>query len=80
MAAFAARTAAWRCGRTPRPTRAPTSPAVQLAAGAVGLTVATVAEAEVFADAGLHDLFIAYPLWVDAARAPGCGRSPSGSR
>ncbi len=40
----------------------------QLAAGAVGLTVATVAEAEVFADAGCADLFIAYPLWVDRAR------------
>jgi D-serine deaminase-like pyridoxal phosphate-dependent protein len=39
----------------------------QLAAGAVGLTVATVAEAEVFA-AICPDLFIAYPLWVDAAR------------
>lgn len=35
----------------------------QLAAGAVGLTVATIGEAEVFADAGCTDLFIAYPLW-----------------
>jgi D-serine deaminase-like pyridoxal phosphate-dependent protein len=34
----------------------------QLAAGAAGLTVATVGEAEVFADAGIDDLFIAYPL------------------
>jgi D-serine deaminase-like pyridoxal phosphate-dependent protein len=41
----------------------------QLAAGAVGLTVATLGEAEVFADAGCEDLFIAYPLWVDTARA-----------
>jgi D-serine deaminase-like pyridoxal phosphate-dependent protein len=40
---------------------------MQLAAGAVGLTVATVAEAEVLA-AGCDDLFVAYPLWVDAAR------------
>jgi len=39
----------------------------QLAAGAVGLTVATVAEAEVFAEI-CDDLFIAYPLWADAAR------------
>ena len=38
----------------------------QLAAGAVGLTVATIGEAEVFAAAGAADLFIAYPLWVDA--------------
>jgi D-serine deaminase-like pyridoxal phosphate-dependent protein len=40
----------------------------QLAAGAVGLTVATVAEAEVFVGAGCADVFVAYPLWVDAAR------------
>lgn len=40
----------------------------QLDAGARGLTVATVSEAEVFADAGADDLFVAYPLWVDAAR------------
>jgi D-serine deaminase-like pyridoxal phosphate-dependent protein len=39
----------------------------QLAAGAVGLTVATLAEAEVFA-AICADLFIAYPLWADAQR------------
>ncbi len=37
----------------------------QLAAGAVGLTVATVSEAEVFAGHGFDDLFVAYPLWVD---------------
>jgi len=34
----------------------------QLAAGASGLTVGTIGEAEIFADAGLDDLFIAYPL------------------
>ena len=39
---------------------------MQLAAGVHGLTVATVGEAEVFAAAGLDDLFIAYPLWLDA--------------
>lgn len=37
----------------------------QLAAGATGLTVATVGEAEVFVDAGATDVFIAYPLWTD---------------
>jgi D-serine deaminase-like pyridoxal phosphate-dependent protein len=37
----------------------------QLAAGADGLTVATIGEAEVLADV-CSDLFIAYPLWVDA--------------
>ena len=34
----------------------------QVAAGAAGLTVGTIGEAEVFADGGLDDLFIAYPL------------------
>jgi D-serine deaminase-like pyridoxal phosphate-dependent protein len=42
---------------------------LQLDAGAVGLTVATVGEAEVFAAGGCADLFIAYPLWVDAPKA-----------
>jgi len=40
----------------------------QLAAGAAGLTVATIGEAETFA-AVCDDLFIAYPLWVDDAAA-----------
>ena len=40
----------------------------QLDAGARGLTVATIGEAEVFAQSGFEDLFIAYPLWLDADR------------
>ncbi len=47
------------------------SPAIadrQTAAGAHGLTVATVSEAETFAMAGHQDLFLAYPLWVDRAK------------
>jgi D-serine deaminase-like pyridoxal phosphate-dependent protein len=40
----------------------------QVGLGAVGLTVATVGEAEVFADAGFTDLFIAYPVWAAGAR------------
>lgn len=36
----------------------------QVAAGVVGLTVATLGEAEVLADAGFDDLFQAYPLWA----------------
>jgi D-serine deaminase-like pyridoxal phosphate-dependent protein len=36
----------------------------QLSAGAVGLTVATLAEAEVFAADGCPGVFIAYPLWA----------------
>lgn len=41
---------------------------MQVAAGARGITVATIAEAEAFAAAGFDDLFIAYPLWLDEAR------------
>ncbi|WP_426999199.1 D-TA family PLP-dependent enzyme [Pseudarthrobacter sp. N5] len=41
----------------------------QLAAGAVGLTVATIGEAEVFVEGGASDIFIAYPLWVDTHHA-----------
>jgi len=41
----------------------------QLAHGAVGLTVATVGEAEVFAAHGATDLFIAYPVWAEGPRA-----------
>jgi D-serine deaminase-like pyridoxal phosphate-dependent protein len=39
----------------------------QIAAGARGLTVATVSEAELFADAGFEDLFLAYPIFATAA-------------
>jgi D-serine deaminase-like pyridoxal phosphate-dependent protein len=41
---------------------------MQLGLGATGLTVATISEAERFADAGVADLFIAYPLWPSPAR------------
>ncbi|GAA4250210.1 D-TA family PLP-dependent enzyme [Dactylosporangium darangshiense] len=41
----------------------------QLAAGAIGLSVATLGEAEAFARAGVDDLFIAYPLWLDDGKA-----------
>lgn len=43
---------------------------LQLDAGAVGLTVATIGEAEVFAEHGFDDVFVAYPLWLsdDAVR------------
>jgi D-serine deaminase-like pyridoxal phosphate-dependent protein len=40
----------------------------QVAAGATGLTVATVAEAEVFSGAGFLDVFIAYPVWASGQR------------
>ncbi|MBI2243188.1 MAG: D-TA family PLP-dependent enzyme [Nocardioides sp.] len=43
---------------------------LQLAAGAIGLTVATIGEAEVFVEHGAEDVFVAYPLWLteDGAR------------
>lgn len=41
---------------------------MQLAHGAIGITLATVSEAEIFADAGIDDIFIAYPVWPSAAR------------
>lgn len=43
--------------------------ALQLGAGARGLTVGTLGEAEVFADAGVDDLFLAYTLWASEAKA-----------
>jgi D-serine deaminase-like pyridoxal phosphate-dependent protein len=39
----------------------------QVDAGVVGLTVATLGEAEVLADAGFTTLFQAYPLWAGTA-------------
>jgi D-serine deaminase-like pyridoxal phosphate-dependent protein len=42
---------------------------LQLDAGAVGLTVGTLGEAEVFVSAGIRDLFIAYPIWADGPKA-----------
>lgn len=42
---------------------------LQTDAGAAGLTLATVAETEIFAAEGFTDIFIAYPLWVDGAKA-----------
>ncbi len=42
---------------------------LQLEAGARGLTVGNLGEAEVFAAAGLNDLFIAYPIWADGPKA-----------
>lgn len=42
---------------------------LQLDGGARGLTVGTLGEAEVFAAAGIGDLFVAYPVWADGAKA-----------
>ncbi|MFF1251946.1 alanine racemase [Pseudarthrobacter sp. NPDC058329] len=40
----------------------------QLAAGAAGLTVATIGEGEVFAAGGVDNIFIAYPLWLSVQK------------
>ncbi len=42
---------------------------LQLEAGAVGLTVATLGEAEVYVDHGAVDVFVAYPVWLDDDKA-----------
>ena len=42
----------------------------QLAHGAAGLTVATLAEAEAFAADGCPSVFIAYPLWAGSGNRP----------
>lgn len=42
---------------------------MQVAAGARGITVATLGEAEVFVAAGFDDVFVAYPLWIDDVAA-----------
>lgn len=42
---------------------------MQEAAGILGITVATLGEAEVFVEAGFSDVFIAYPLWLTLAKA-----------
>lgn len=41
---------------------------LQIAHGAIGLTLATVSEAEIFADGGIDDIFVAYPVWPSEAR------------
>ena len=42
---------------------------LQLEAGAKGLTVGTIGEAEVFTAAGITDLFLAYPVWAEGSKA-----------
>lgn len=41
---------------------------LQLRAGARGLSVATLSEAEAFAESGVDDLFIAFPVWPDTGK------------
>jgi D-serine deaminase-like pyridoxal phosphate-dependent protein len=49
--------------------KSPALARLQLDAGARGITVGTLGEAEVFADEGFDDIFIAYPIWADGGKA-----------
>lgn len=40
----------------------------QVNAGATGITAGNVGEAEVFADAGFSDIFLAYPIWPSGTK------------
>jgi D-serine deaminase-like pyridoxal phosphate-dependent protein len=42
---------------------------IQLESGARGVTVGTLGEAEVMAQGGINDIFLAYPIWLDAHKA-----------
>ena len=70
------RRAASGCGRTPRRTSRRTSRALQIERGAVGICCAKLGEAEVFADAGITDIRLPYPLNpVNADRVLALARS-----
>jgi D-serine deaminase-like pyridoxal phosphate-dependent protein len=66
---WAARFAARGVGLRPHTKTSKCIPIIerQVAAGAIGLTVATLGEAEVLADAGFDHLLQAYPLWAGHA-------------
>jgi D-serine deaminase-like pyridoxal phosphate-dependent protein len=42
---------------------------LQLDAGAAGITVGTLGEAEVMAADGIDDIFVAYPVWAEGTKA-----------
>ena len=42
---------------------------LQLGAGAVGVTVGTLGEAEVMVEGGISDVFLAYPTWLDRPKS-----------
>ena len=46
---------------------------MQLDAGAAGITVGTVGEAEVMAAGGIDDIFIAYPVWAEGRSESAAG-------
>jgi D-serine deaminase-like pyridoxal phosphate-dependent protein len=42
---------------------------IQVDAGAAGITVGNLGEAEVMAGGGIDDIFVAYPVWADGPKA-----------
>jgi D-serine deaminase-like pyridoxal phosphate-dependent protein len=42
---------------------------IQIESGARGITVGTLGEAEAMAQGGIDDIFLAYPIWLDAQKA-----------
>ena len=63
------------CGRTPRRTRACASGGCRSRQVRPALTVGTLGEAEVFAPAGLPDIFVAYPVGRRGPKAERVARS-----
>jgi D-serine deaminase-like pyridoxal phosphate-dependent protein len=49
--------------------KSPALARIQLESGARGITVGNLGEAEVFADEGFDDIFIAYPIWAVGPKA-----------
>lgn len=49
--------------------KSPALARIQVETGAAGITVGNLGEAEVFADAGFDDIFVAYPIWADGPKA-----------
>jgi D-serine deaminase-like pyridoxal phosphate-dependent protein len=78
--AEAARTGAYALRPHAKTHKCPQIAEKQLAAGAVGLTVATIGEAEAFAARGVSDLFIAYPLWLDEGKQQRLTKLAAGAR
>ena len=53
---------------------------LQLDAGAAGITVGTLGEAEAMVDGGIDDVFVGYPLWADGVKASASDGCTSAAR
>ena len=72
--------ASWTRGdRPPAPRQDPqerrASRRIQLAGRRVGMTVGDLGEAEVFAGAGIDDVFLAYPIWAERPEGGSAARA-----